>query len=124
MEPAEILEKAADLLESGKLRWTQANGYMDGSGDDLGACAMGAVYYVAGCIEQGPQQNWNFLGTAQHNAAWEAEQAFRVQLPLQENGLHEVVESWNDDPERTLSEVVDTMKLAAKDVRNSGTASG
>lgn len=116
MEPAEILEKAADLLESGEAVWTQEDGYFDRLDDGrLACCMMGAVYWVEGTLANG-ESFIHFTVEEIPPVAVKAESALKRHLGLLE--LDQNVETWNDAPGRTLPEVIDALKLAAKDARN------
>lgn len=118
----EILEKAADLLESGQVQWTQDDGYVQGNEDGyIRACALGAVYLAGEVVEK--RQTADGIDLIVGNM-WSdhpcvvVEDLLRKRVPLHSNGNYGTVESWNDDSQRRLSEVVDLMKATAKDVRN------
>jgi hypothetical protein len=103
---AEILEKAADLLET--------VGHVKGhsisySGDAItGYCVTGAI------VEQ--VTHWNVV------MDWRARaKAYEVLADLISKDGREPTAKiihWNDAPERTATEVIDLMKHAAKDLRN------
>ncbi len=119
----EILEKAADLLESGTLRWSQNSGYLHCTEEGNEGCAMGAVYLAANCAE---------LVTCEDTTLWALdfrdEQA-RDAVDLAETRLRDklgpepgdkwnrrcTIEAWNDEEDRTLGEVVDLLKTVAKE---------
>lgn len=89
---AQVLEDAADHIE--QKGWCQGEYEADGGA----VCAVGALDYATGVSARG----WLF---------GPAHRVFQRRL-----GLH--IENWNDAPERTAHEVIDELKLAAKDIRN------
>jgi hypothetical protein len=98
----EIFEKAAEILE--QKGWCQEE-YEDLTGR---LCFVGAL-------------RWAMFGTAGlpslglSNQEWEPH---RLVLVHAEAVLGEDPTGWNDVPWRTAAEVIDTMKVIAKDLRN------
>ena len=102
METADILEKAAEVLE---IRgWTQ-NTYEDAEGQ---VCAVGAIRVVAW-----GHSRWSGTGAIDYQVAGMAQAAMSAHL-----GVRDLAIEWNDSPERTKEEVIDAFKHAAKDLRN------
>jgi len=114
-EPADVLEAAADLLES--KGWQQ--GAFDNAvnpDDSTAFCALGAIRAVTG------------YSLAKRNYIRDGDYALyreRYRYTLQASvalgakvGLD--VPAWNDRPGRTAEEVIDVMKHVAKDLRNRG----
>lgn len=119
----EILEKAADLLESGTLRWSQNSGYFHCTEQGNEGCAMGAVYLAADCAELVGEVDkiWtlDFSNERDRMAVDLAETRLRDKLgpdPSDRLSRRFTVEAWNDDKDRTLGEVVDLFKTVAKEV--------
>jgi hypothetical protein len=88
IDPADILEAAADLLET--KGWIQGR-----SKNENGYCAMGAISEASG-----------------HNY-----HRILATLPVIEMWAAALVH-WNDQETRTADQVIDLMKHAAKDLRN------
>jgi hypothetical protein len=109
MTPAEILEKAADLIE--------ANGFWKNQlwGPEGQCCSVGAVMKATGSSIS--------LDSQTRYARGEAVKALGVTLGLVPADVEwpeawsEVV-GWNNVDERTADDVVDAMRRAAKDLRN------
>jgi hypothetical protein len=104
---AEVLERAADLLEEPDA-WTQgvyARDHNNRQTDDRDKaecfCALGAINYAAG----------------RHDLSWDAREQQRVFEEI--SGIDDVP-TWNDDPERTQSEVVAKLREAAALAREQG----
>ena len=119
----EILEKAADLLESGTLRWSQNSSYLLCTEQGNEGCAMGAVYLAADCAELMQREDakiWalDFQNPQNRDAVDLAERRLREKLgPEPGDKLNRLatVETWNDDEGRTLGDVVDLLKTVAKE---------
>lgn len=123
MQPAEILEKAADFLE--RIGWVQKASYVtDGGGLVVGACMSGACWLAAtGLTDQEvvwedevkARSVFDEMGTSPNfvdpqSALYTAWQAI---VDIKPGGV-----SWNDARGRTKDEVIDVLKLAAKNLRN------
>jgi hypothetical protein len=121
-DPADILEAAADLLET--------NGWIQGEFEFNGKfCAVGAIRQVSGLYqsavalqELGRTNMYNRDSTDYDictSTSSAAESALSDSLGSQavDGGLV-YVPSWNDEPGRTADEVIDLMKHTAKDLRN------
>lgn len=116
---ADIMEQAANLLESGQLDWCQEHLAMTTEGSSLlgassptvvAVCAVGALDR-AFLSQKEPEQHYASQGY--RLAAFRAAQrTWGKSLP-----------DWNDEPGRTKEEVIDFLKQAAKDLRNEGAAS-
>jgi hypothetical protein len=120
LDAADILEKAADLIESvghckGTFFETRGAGYEISNA--VSYCALGAMdaannYNSYGII--------SFRRTDAHN---EAIEALTIELCGESNDIYEsanLIAQWNDNSERTPEQVVDLMKHVAKDLRNRG----
>jgi len=111
MEPAEILEKAADGLESGVLPWGQYPNGLPEEGTDT-YCAVEAL-------------TWAMFGTKDRlidmpRDAWaynKATDAMVNVLRPRVNGVI-LITSWNDHQAKSAQDVADVMKEAAKNLRN------
>lgn len=110
---AEVLERAADLIEP-EGAWTQgafsrdANGDADATDDGITAknpvcwCALGAV---AAVCEEDP------AGNIYTPSSPSLPNAIRKLLNAH---IGNYVEDWNDDPDRTQAEVVQKLREAAR----------
>lgn len=117
MTPAEVLEKAADLLET--IGWVQGEEIVYGSNDPdaglviTGMCARGACRVAVGLdksdMNAPMQQIKSFMGGFR---------ALHAGLNIQPKDPWGSVPGWNDFPGRTADEVIDMMKRVAKDLRN------
>lgn len=111
MTPADLLEKVADDYESGKVGWRQdGSRRVTKSGQEM--CVVNALHlqcYVAGVElrKDSLRQHQKTLGMA-------------LTTISAHNGARPVA-SWNDDPATTKELVIDTLKAAAKDLRNEET---
>ena len=110
---AEVLEKAADLFESSKLKWIQ------GSLGDLEttACAYGGVRVAAGCTAE---SNLNVERSVWGLIVWGLVEILADRLGMEPNcgPIVGTIAEWNDQKGRTVAEVIDLYKEAAKDLRN------
>lgn len=112
-DPADILEAAADLLET--KGWTKGAYHRDmynESDDDDGQhaasyCAAGAIRRVTGCYDFTRARRESFVNRATDIEKMLAREVGELTLP-----------GWNDKPERKRDEVIDLMKEVAKDLRN------
>jgi hypothetical protein len=132
-EVADVLEKAADILESETVGWCQDNYYILDNSRVLSVCALGAVR-AAIAIDMGLSieaivSNWD-QGLVEQVVDGETYVSDAVRLhmdrvPVPEGyelaheqdgweGIHE----FNDIPGQTREEVVELMKTIAKDLRN------
>ena len=126
-DPADILEQAADLLET--------NGWCRGDFEDNAGrhCAVGAIRCVTGqqAVEQEIHEASTRLGTSPNlhlrnkfkevmNASLDATNILAEKLSQTWRGPDEYVyiPTWNDEAARTADEVIDLMKHTAKDLRN------
>jgi hypothetical protein len=98
VEVAEVLEAAADLYESGALRWRQG---AYGSGQDR--CFIGALDVAA--VKVGG--NVKVDGMVHPRVDTVIISRIGTNIP-----------DWNDHPERTLDQVIELLKTTAKDLRN------
>lgn len=98
MTPQDVLNAAADLLE--RDGWTQGR-YRDGRA----LCALGAIGRACDAVraERGPYMDQVYL----LEAAAKAELNRRIRGG---NSTHLGISYWNDRPERTLGEVLDTLR--------------
>ncbi|MGI8682037.1 MAG: DUF6197 family protein [Mycobacteriales bacterium] len=94
---ADVLDDAADYIETNG--WCQKTMYAAGDGPHPAACAMGAILRTA------PEGHW-FVGRAID------ELAHTVGHTVRRSSV-----AWNDDPDRTEQQVLDMLRLAAKDAR-------
>jgi hypothetical protein len=109
-DPADILEAAADLLES--TGWTKGayhrNMYNDSDDGDaqnaVSYCAAGAIRRAAGWYD--------------HHSVPMARGTMDIEAMLAEKVGVICLPSWNDKPERKVHEVIDLLKETAKDLRN------
>jgi hypothetical protein len=111
---AQVLEKAADLLESGVLEWIQGEmHHADSAGQIVSVCAWGALRYVDGiCVDHLEEGQVLFLSKAYSLAYTALDQSLPISLP-----------TWNDTEGRTKEEVIEAMKNMAKDLHNKAGAS-
>lgn len=107
---ATAMERAAEMLETGELVWiqNQLKTYNYGPGGEImkatGACLIGSIGEAL---------------REMYGAKW-ATHVHRYTVPaLMKATGHQIIARWNDDPERTKEQVVDALKTAAKDLRNS-----
>jgi hypothetical protein len=116
MNPAEVLEKAADLLET--VGWVQGDEVVyvikedDGLNTMVGLCARGACKMAVGLDPEAIV--WS------HDNPPMKEFAAALSFLNGAAGLaHEFsIVKWNDYPGRTAAKVIDLMKKVAKDLRN------
>jgi hypothetical protein len=119
MTPADVLEKAAGFLEV--TGWTQRISHeVNGNNEVIGACLNGACWLAAAGLtdreiitaDDVSSIDINFVSFSPFqktalNAAWNA---------IMETHVDPI--GWNDEPERTLGEVVDLLRETAKDFHN------
>lgn len=112
---ATAMEHAAEMLETGELEWVQntLNTYRRDTsgrptGEVLGACLLGSIYHAIRKLYGAP-----WLAHIYRHATPALIKVIGHQLPFR----------WNDRPERVKEEVVDALKTAAKDLRNSANPS-
>jgi len=112
MEPAEILEKAADKLESGEWAWNQ---YAAGIHTEGGVCALQALYRLSNPLSN--EEKYVAAVNALHAVVPPTTDSAYVTYPdTRGNGYR--VAKWNDLVAKDVHEVVDKMKEAAKNLRN------
>lgn len=100
-EVAEVLEKAADLLESEQVAWIQGvESRADAEGNVVSACVIGLLNLVT----QAELNIYNHL--------------YRAALDAVTRYLGTSVVAWNDLLGRTREEVIEMFKTVAKDLRN------
>lgn len=124
---ADILETTADRFESGVLDWSQADfEEIDPFDGQVRNCAIGGLCRVSG-------EDWNRANKPVVAAAAEAMRPHifhQVEDYLKREAPHgdwtnmdtfpaeNLVITFNDQVAKDMSEVVEAMKLAAKDLRN------
>lgn len=117
-EVAELLETAADLIESvghvkGLYEAREAGALLLGKGGRkvVGYCAVGAICAAYNPVERHFDAHRVRAGiNALHHTVFETG-------PQTQTGLGNIA-LWNDTPGRTPGQVIDALKLAAKDLRN------
>ena len=131
----EILEKAADILESETIGWCK-NSYFRGdeSLPPVSACALGAIRLaIVSNVDVAPHE-WT-LFSLEHAPKWLTDIEFDISeplriymnqnVPLPEHRVPDGDEGWegvhdlNDLEETTKEQVIEVMKGAAKEWRNS-----
>lgn len=104
-----LLEETADAFESGRYQHTkQVYAEKDGS-----VCLLGGLRRTAGAHIEGGVLTGGWTDTF-YDAVDELN---RDILGPDFNPLNHVIH-WNDEPERTVGEVIDALKLTAKRLRN------
>lgn len=109
METADILEKAAEVLET--RGWCQGT-YHNPAGR---VCAVGAVrtaVWGAPLLRDLERE----VSTKDYVKVNEALMVLAEDIGLQ--NWNDLAPGWNDHPDRTQDEVIDAFKHAAKDLRN------
>lgn len=114
LEAADLLERTADALESGKVRWCQ--GTMQAW--DGRMCAVGALRQV------GTEFKYFILDKLPPHVGYAHEQV-EFYLGKTQPGPFTVVTEpkrslagWNDHKARNVGEVIDVFKQTAKEIRN------
>lgn len=112
MNTADILDKAADLIDArglAKKRHVSGNGCL---------CAAGAMYAAVGVeptagrsVENWPGYTWDAAGLVRNTFEW-----FRFWLLRSGRDFVDPI-AWNDAKERTATEVVSTLRAAAQAAR-------
>lgn len=113
MKIADVLDKAADLIEP-KGRWAQGAYIRDGMGHLLIRAEPNACFCVLGALAE--------ASGIRPYKPWDGHDADRAREPLAETigiTVHEIPE-WNDAPERTQAEVVAKLREAAAKAREQG----
>lgn len=119
MDPAEILEMAADWLESGKVNWMQYNRPQP---HEYGLCALQVMYKVCASerVKVVASNPYEFVTLALNYRG--AVRALASIVPPNPNPdgviAGDRVAHWNDTLAKDVYEVVDKMKEAAKNLRN------
>jgi hypothetical protein len=119
-----ILETTADRFESGELNWYQGDFEVIDDEGQKRHCALGGLCTVSG-------EDWNWVDKPVVAAAAEAmrphisrqvqdylDKECPVKFPVATFGSTSLVITFNDELAKDVSEVVEAMKLAAKDLRN------
>lgn len=138
---AEILERAAEAFESDEIRWVQNSwGFIPVVQRDKNmkpeACLIGGLAMTAGvwpCTVAGESVmtvSTNTLSFVNDDELRQFALARKAAADILKNradgikrGKHAVIiAGWNDREETTLGEVLDVLKLAAKDLRNQAPA--
>lgn len=107
---ATVMEHAAEMLETGELAWIQnrLKDYTYESGgaikEVVGACLIGSIDHA---IEK------------LYGRQWKAHIYPKTEPALEKVTGRKILARWNDALDRTMPEVVDALKQAAKDLRNS-----
>jgi NADPH-dependent glutamate synthase beta subunit-like oxidoreductase len=112
---AELLEKAADALESGRIQWGKYTGFTNSKPPGT-MCAVETIEMVAiqmGLEEAHHQREWR---TARSTTSFKACTAVSLHVTKGQSKDH--LTAWNDTEARTLDEVVQAFKETAKDLRN------
>ena len=118
---ADLLETAADKLESGEYGWTRGRTF----GHRNEVCAIGALAKATELPLSDmlrPREIPKLLKAAEalvEHVRPRVEAALRDQA--QEHGIHDSVYGvtvWNDRVAEDVTEIVEGMKVAAKDLRN------
>lgn len=116
MEAAEILEKAADKLESGEWAWNQysapGTGHTDG-----GVCALQALYRISNYPLSNKEEYAEVVNALHAVIPPTMDSAYVTFSDPRGNGYR--IARWNDLLAKNVHEVVDKMKEAAKNLRNS-----
>ena len=112
MEPAEILEKAADALESGTLPWARY-----GDAATFAQCMDNSTYCA---IEAMSWATRGDKGAVIIEGRWSYSRAVKAASDEASRRLGRAthITYWNDMHAKDVHEVVDVMKHAAKDLRN------
>lgn len=102
MNAADILERAADLLEPAGA-WTQDAEARDADGNDIDVFPMGEVEHEAVCF-------------CAAGAIHRVSRVHYTRCPGHQflTGIVGFIPDWNDAPERTQAEVVQTLRTAAE----------
>jgi hypothetical protein len=130
----EVLEKAADILESETVGWCKGI-YYEGRPDSppISACAFGAIRLAIVNVRYGPDVQW-VTRDLDHPPTWLMDVEFDVGSKLREymareiplpvkcefgtiyewDGIHEL----NDLEDTTKEQVIEVMKATAKELRN------
>lgn len=118
---AEVLEEAADLLESGRLDWVK--GRLAAISSDrtqvTGVCAIGAlVYLTKGEDNLLPDGIWWGIADKVEEQFDRVKDAVRGVIGPSAGPGYRSIADWNNDPERVIGDVIDAFKVAAKGLRN------
>lgn len=118
MTAADVLEQAADLIQS--VGFCKGGYVRYRASDDptvTGYCAVGAMTTVA-LGDDLSIVDWSEVHVP---VFYDSITALIVELTGKDADADEVIFSWNDSPSRKAEEVIDTMKRVAKDLRNTAT---
>ena len=105
MKIADVLDKAADLIEP-EGAWTQGAEARDANGEELSYPYDDAVCFCAGGAVWKAGHEWSVA-----ISAW---RLFQSTVPYEDGP------EWNDEPERTQAEVVAKLREAAAKAREQG----
>lgn len=116
---ADVLERAADDIATNGL----AKGELlneDGQHCSIGAIghALGHKMDLDGFVDYSAYDSGNLRQVASFLVHYLPEETQEQNWP---SVAWNVIVEWNNEPDRTAEEVVDTMRLAAKDLRNEAT---
>jgi hypothetical protein len=100
-EVAQVLDAAAGLYESGAYGWVQGMYFYDPPSEESKRCMLGIIAAAAYETNRSRAVQMSF----------EARRAVGIEIGH--------IPTWNDNPERTLDEVIEILKGTAKDLRNS-----
>lgn len=120
-EAAELLEKTADGFESGRYGWVKRVA-RDGSGELDRFCSIGALYYEAGLYDCNGIESPEERG-AKRKLYMKSEQALAAAVEVPWTSSSEIsstsgIPHWNDGVAKSVDEVIEAMKEAAKSLRN------
>lgn len=111
-EAAEVLERAADILET--RGWVQGSWTRRKDDGEMGFCSIGAIRVVLGTNHlDAKREHFDEIQVIEALARHIPEAA-AAERPHQ----RPCIVAWNDLRGQTQDNVVDTFKLAAKDLRN------
>jgi len=114
----DILERAADILESEKVPWCKGSYFNDGQLDAetiMSACALGALR-----LAMMEESQWNF-GNLVLPPEWMTDAEMEIDQEICYHAdveLGESIAEFNDEPGTTRDQVVEIFKQVAKDLRN------
>jgi hypothetical protein len=114
LEAADMLERSAELLETDG--WCQSFLWMGGR-----HCAIGSMLTVSGVNVDSPydaRMDWKRAPSSKLALAKLESKIDGEKSPLPPFTHWDSIVNWNNASGRTAEEVIDAMKLAAKDLRN------
>jgi hypothetical protein len=113
---ADILEKAADLLETVGHCKGFAVSYEPGTHNVIGYCATGAIAHVA--YDNNQVARLDAIGILADRLPEEFQTTMEFAGVVLRQAAPDRIINWNDAYDRQASEVIDLMKETAKDLRN------